>query len=64
VSLFSAVSAEDMQAARIVTGLTMAAFIGIGFIRGLRERAALARGVLLAVYLLACAAFVGYVLLR
>jgi VIT1/CCC1 family predicted Fe2+/Mn2+ transporter len=64
VSLFSAVSSEDMQAARIVTGLTMAAFIAIGFVPRLRQRASIARGVLLAVYLAACAAFVGYVLVR
>ncbi len=64
MSLFSAVSTEEMQAARVITGLTMAAFIGIGFVPGLRQRAALARGLLLAVYLAACAAFVGYVLMR
>lgn len=49
--------------ARVVTGVTMAAFVGIAFVPGLRERAALARGVLLAIYLAACAVFVGYVLL-
>ena len=64
MSLFSAVSSEDMQTARIVTGLTMAAFLGIGFVPGLRGRVALARGVLLGVYLVACAGFVGYVLMR
>ena len=64
MSLFSAVSSEDMQTARIVTGLTMAAFLGIGFVPGLRARAALARGVLLGVYLVACVVFVGYVLMQ
>ncbi len=64
MSLFSAVTSDEMQTARIVTGLTMAAFLGIGFVPALRQRAMLARGVLLAVYLAACAAFVGYVLLR
>jgi hypothetical protein len=64
VSLFSAIPPEDMQTAQIVTGLTMAAFIGVRFVPGLRERAGLARGVLLAVYLAASAAFVGHVLMR
>jgi hypothetical protein len=64
VSLFSAVTSEEMQTARVVTGLTMAALLGIGFIPALRQHAALARGVLLAMYLAACAAYVGYVLLR
>jgi hypothetical protein len=63
VSLFSAVTSQDLQMARVVTGVTMAAFVGIAFVPGLRERAALARGVLLAIYLAACAVFVGYVLL-
>jgi hypothetical protein len=64
VSLFSAVSSEDMQTARIVTGAMMAAFIGVRFVPGLRERAVLVRGVLLALYLLACAVFIFYVLMR
>ena len=64
MSLLSAVSSDEMQTARIVTGATMAAFIGVRFVPGLRERAALVRGVLLALYLLACVVFIGYVLMR
>lgn len=64
MNLFSAVSNEDMQAARIVTGAAMAAFLTVGLVPGLRERAALIRGVLLALYLLACVGFVGYALMR
>ncbi len=64
MTLFSAVSAADMQTARIVTGVAMAAFIGIGFVPGLRERATLLRGLLLALYLLTSGVFVGYVLMR
>ncbi len=64
VSLFSAVSTQEMQTARIVTGATMAAFLLIGLVPGLRERGALLRGVLLVAYLLACAIFIGYVLTK
>jgi hypothetical protein len=62
--MFSAVSAEDIQAAQIVTGAAMALFIGIGIVPGLREHAARLRLALLVLYLLACCWFVGRVLLR
>jgi hypothetical protein len=64
MSLFSAVSAEDMQTARVVTGVAMALFVGTGVVPGLRQHAGTIRMVLLGVYVLACAAFVGNVLLR
>jgi hypothetical protein len=64
MSLFSAVSSDEMQSARIVTGAAMAAFIGVGVVPGLRKHAGVIRGVLLVAYLLTCGAFVGYVLLR
>jgi hypothetical protein len=64
MSLFSAVSSADMQAARIVTGATMAALIGVGLVPGLRKHAGVIRGVLLVAYLLTCGAFASYVLLR
>jgi hypothetical protein len=64
VSLFDTVSSVDMQTVRIVTGATMAAFIGIGMVPGLREHAARIRLGLLAIYLVACGIFVGYVLMR
>ena len=64
VSLFSAVSSEEMQAARIVTGVAMALFIGVSVAPGLRPHAARIRFVLLVVYLLVCAVFVAIVLLR
>ncbi len=50
--------------ARIVTGATMAAFIGVRFAPGLREHAGAITLALLALYLLACGGFVAYVLLR
>ena len=39
MSLFGAVTGEEMRMARIVTGAAMAAFIGVGFAPGLREHA-------------------------
>lgn len=64
VSLLDSVTAEEMQTARIVTGVTMAAFIGISITPGLRAHAARLRYALLALYLLTCVGFVGYVLQR
>lgn len=64
MSLFSAVSAEAIRAAQIVSGLTMAAFIAAGVVPGLRERASAIRGALLVLYLAACCAFAIYVLVR
>ena len=64
VSLFNAVSSADMQTARIVTGATMAAFLAVGMVPGLREHAGRIRVALLVAYLLACGIFVGYALLR
>jgi len=53
-----------MQTARIVTGATMAAFLAVGMVPGLREHAGRIRVALLVAYLLACGIFVGYALLR
>jgi hypothetical protein len=64
VTLFSAVTAEDMQIARIVTGVAMALFVATGVTPGLRQRAAALRWALLGGYLVACVAFAGYVLLK
>ncbi|HEY7579692.1 MAG TPA: hypothetical protein VH855_19040 [Acetobacteraceae bacterium] len=63
MSLFGAVSGEEIRAAQIVTGVTMAAFIAAGVVPGLRQRAAAVRGALLALYLIACGAFLAYALL-
>lgn len=64
MSLFSAISPEDMQAARIVTGVTMAAFIGVGFAPGLRPYARTIRLWLLLLFLLACAGLLARILMR
>jgi hypothetical protein len=64
VDLFSAVSAQDMRSARIVTGAAMAAFIGVGMVPALRRRAGTIRLLLVTAYLLACGGFVAYTLLR
>jgi hypothetical protein len=62
--MLTAVSTTDMQTARIVTGATMAAFLAVGMVPGLREHAGRIRVALLVAYLLACGIFVGYVLTR
>ncbi len=64
MTLFSAVSGEDMRAAQIVTGVAMALFIAVGMAPGLRDHAGTIRLVLLVLYLLACCVFVATVLLR
>jgi hypothetical protein len=64
MALFGAVSGEEIRAAQIMTGVTMALFIGIGIAPGLRQRAVRLRLALLVFYLLACCVFVAYVLLR
>jgi hypothetical protein len=64
VTLFSAVSAEEMRAAHIVTGLTMALFVGVSVAPGLRRHAGKIRLALLVVYLAVCAVFVANVLSR
>lgn len=64
MSLFSTVSNEEMQAAQIVTGAAMAAFITVGLVPALRRHAAVIRAAVVVLYLLACGALVGYVLLR
>ncbi len=64
MSLLDAVSGEQMRTARIVTGATMAAFIAVSLAPPLRPYARTIRLALVAVYLLGCAGFVGYLLLR
>ena len=58
------VTSEDMQAARIVTGATLAAWLACGVIPGVRPYASKIRAGLLVAYLLCCAGYIGYVLLR
>ena len=64
MALFAAVTAEQMQTARIITGAAMAVFIGIGVVPGLRPYAGRIRIWLIAFYLMAAGAFVAYVLMR
>jgi hypothetical protein len=64
VTLLSAVSSEEMRAARIVTGVTMALFVGVSVAPGLRRHAGAIRLALLLVYLVVCAVFVANVLSR
>jgi hypothetical protein len=62
--LFDAISDYDVRLAQIVTGVTMAAFIGVGLTPGLRQHAAAIRGALLALYLLVCGVLVSHALVR
>ena len=63
--LFNAVSDYDVRMAQIVTGVTMAAFIGIGLTPGLRQHAtALSRERCWHFYLLVCGVLVGHALVR
>ena len=58
------VTSEDMRAAQLLTGATMAAWLTCGVVPAARPYATKLRAGLLAAYLLGCAAFVVYVLLR
>jgi hypothetical protein len=64
VTLFSAVSGEDMRTARIVTGVAMALFVGVSVAPGLRRNAGTIRLALLVGYLAVCVVFVATVLSR
>ena len=61
---FSAVTAEEMRGAQIITGAVMAALIGVGLVPGLRRHAATIRLALLVCYVLACVAYVALLLSR
>jgi len=64
VTLFSAVTAEQMRQVQVVTGVALAAFIGVSVVPGLHQHAGRIRLGLLVVYLLACGVLVGLQLLR
>ena len=55
---------EEVRAAQILTGATMAAWLACGVIPGVRPYTARIRTALLAAYLLGCAVFIVYLLLR
>lgn len=61
--MFRAVTADEMHAAQIVTGATMALWLGAGLVPPLRPYAAAMRGVVLALYLAAIAGFAIYLTL-
>ncbi|HET7879886.1 MAG TPA: hypothetical protein VFL55_03305 [Acetobacteraceae bacterium] len=64
MGLFDTVSGTELQAARVLTGATMAAFLSVGLVPALRPHAGRIRAVLLVLYLVACIAFVGVIMLR
>ena len=63
MDLFSAVSGEEIRAAQIVTGVTMAAFIAVGMIPATRRYATQIRAALLVLYLVVFGGFLVYALL-
>jgi hypothetical protein len=58
------VTADEMRAAQLLTGATMAVWLATGWVPGLRPYVARIRAVLLLAYLGVCAAFAAYVLMR
>ena len=61
--MFGTVTTEEMHAARIITGATMALWIGVGVVPGLKRYAGAIRVVVLAAYLAAIAGFLIYLTL-
>ncbi|MEJ0015947.1 MAG: hypothetical protein WDN25_05175 [Acetobacteraceae bacterium] len=64
MDLFGAVSAEEIRSAQIITGVTMAAFMGAGVIPALRPHARTIRMALAGLYFVTCIVLVGWVLVR
>jgi hypothetical protein len=58
------VTAGDMQAAQILTGATIAAWLACGVIPGVRPYATKIRAGVLTAYLLGCVGYAAYVLFR
>jgi len=58
--ILNAVSADEMRAAQLITGVTMAIWIGVGVVPPLRNYAGPVRRAALALYLLCCAGFIVY----
>jgi hypothetical protein len=56
-------ASEEVRAAQILTGATMAAWLACGVIPGVQPYAMKIRTVLLGAYLLGCAAFIAYLLI-
>ena len=58
--ILDTVSADDMRLAQVVSGLTMAVWIGVGFVPALRNHAYLVRAITGILYFLACLGFIVY----
>ena len=61
---FAAVTPDEMRNAQVLSLATFAFWIGVGVFPGLRPYAARIRIVVLVLYLIGCASFIGYVLVR
>lgn len=58
--IFRTVSEQEIRAAQVFTGASFALWMLVGFVPAVRRYAQAIRGVLLAAYLLGCAAFFAY----
>jgi hypothetical protein len=61
---FAPVTDDQMRVAQILSGATMALWLAVGFVPGVRRHAQKIRAVALAAYLLGGAVFMTYVLTR
>ena len=58
--ILDTVSADDMRVAQVISGMTMAVWIGVGFVPALRKHAYVVRAIAGVLYLLACLGFIIY----
>ena len=61
--MFHPVTAEEMHAAQVITGVAMALWLGVGLVPALKQHATRIRRVVLALYLAAIAGFAIYLTL-
>lgn len=54
------VTAQEMRAAQVFTGATLALWLAIGYVPAIRRHANIVRSFLLGLYFVGCAAFVAY----
>ena len=60
--ILDTVSADQMRAAQLISGATMAIWIGMGVLPPLRPYAHAVRRALLLIYLAGCVGFIAYVM--
>ena len=60
--MLGTVSADEMRAAQLISGITMAIWIGVGVLPPLQPYAHTIRRTLLMAYLICCMGFIAYVM--